>query len=306
MNVSIIIPNFNGQELLSKQLEALAATAKGSEIIVVDDASTDGSVNFLKKHYPKIKLIEKVTNSGFASTVNLGVKAASHELIMLLNTDTIPSKGFLSGLVDHFKDEKVFAVGCLDESVEGIGIVRRGRGVGEFKSGFLLHGAGDTTKKNTLWASGGSSMFRKSIWERLGGMSEIYNPFYWEDIDLSFRALKSGYSVIFEPEVAVRHEHTRGSIHSNFTPQDIKIISMRNQFLFVWLNITDWSFLLLHVLWLPYHLVMAIFHNDQSMLRGFGRALLSLPQVVREKSVRRQFFVKTDHEVLKPFAYESI
>src|SRR3990167_2922982 len=135
MIISIVIPNYNGRHLLEVNLPRVIKNAKGCEIIVVDDASNDDSVSFLKKNYKDIKLIEKKNNSGFSSTVNLGVGNAKGELVVLLNSDAYPEKNFLDNLIGYFNDPKVFAVGMLHRNIESGGTILRGRGVAEFKNG---------------------------------------------------------------------------------------------------------------------------------------------------------------------------
>ena len=122
-------------------------------------------------------------------------------LYILFNTDVYPDKDFLTPLLSHFKDEKVFAVGCMDKSIEGKDVVLRGRGIGVWKRGFLVHEKGEIEKSDTLWVSGGSGAFRKSIWDKLGGLNELYNPFYWEDIDLSYRAQNQDTKLHLSPRV---------------------------------------------------------------------------------------------------------
>lgn len=299
--LSIIIPNFNGQKLLEKNLPYVINRAKDVQIIIVDDGSTDGSAQFIKDKFPRVTLIEKVTNSGFATSVNLGVKAAVGDIFFLLNTDAVPSSDCFKLVLKHFENEQVFAVGCLDKSIEHGKIIERGRGIGEFVRGFLMHGRGEVDKVNTLWASGGSSAFRKSIWEKLGGMDELYNPFYWEDIDLSYRALKSGYAVMFESRAIVVHKHGEGSIAQHFTPSQIKKIAYRNQFIFVWKNITSKSLMVRHFLWLPYHLINALLRTDGAFISGFLLALVQLPQISRHSQRLIKLFRKTDEAVLAAF-----
>ena len=98
----------------------------------------------------------------------------------------------------------------------------------------------------------------KSIWDELGGLDILYNPFYWEDIDLSYRARKSGYKTLFENKSVVRHEHEKGSIKNKYNPQDVKKIAYKNQFIFAWKN-SDFSTLIYGHFWLPYHLLKALF-----------------------------------------------
>ncbi len=305
MKVSIVIPNYNGKQLLEKNLPSVIKRSEGAEIIVVDDGSTDDSVAFLKSQYPKIKLIQQKKNKGFSSVVNTGVTAASGEIVMLLNTDAVPQGDFLAPLIKHFNDPIVFAVGCLDKSIEGVKTVLRGRGIGAFKRGFLVHERGEVDKKSTLWVNGGSGVFRKDIWQKLDGMDEIYDPFYWEDIDLSYRALKAGYRIVFEKNSIVEHRHEIGVIKKHYSPYQIKKIAYRNQCMFVWKNISDRTFLVQHLLWLPYHKFKALMRFDTAFFAGFMNALLQLPKILKARGLASSFWKKTDTEVLQPF-YEEM
>lgn len=291
MDVSIVIPNYNGAQLLEKNLpKVIKATrrAKGAqlqnvEIIIVDDGSTDKSVGLVKNEFPHVKLVENTRNKGFASAVNTGVKQVRGEIIVLLNTDVTPEKEFLKPLLQNFRDEKVFAVGCLDKSVEDSKVIKRGRGVAWWERGFLVHKRGEVNKTDTFWVSGGSGAFRKSIWNKLGGMDELYNPFYWEDIDLSYRAQKAGYKILFEPKSIVIHKHDKGAIKSQFTPQQMKTIAYRNQFYFIWKNIDNTRMLVSHLLWLPLHFAQAVLRYDLPFFNGFAQALFNVDKVWKKR-----------------------
>lgn len=309
MNISIIIPNYNGEALLKKNLpkviEAVKDYKKGNiEIIVVDDSSTDESINEIQNakvkiqnYNLKLKIIKNKENLGFSSTVNRGAREATGDILVLLNTDVFPEKNFLEPLVNHFSDEKVFAVGCMDKSIENGKTVLRGRGIGRWEKGFLIHERGEVDKSNTLWVSGGSGAFRKSIWKKLEGFNELYNPFYWEDIDLSYKALKSGYKALFEPKSIVIHEHEKGAIKSKYSPYQIKIIAYRNQFIFVWIN-ADSFLVFLNILYLPYHALKAIFGLDKAFSIGFFKAILLMPEILKIRSKNMKLFIKTDSQVI--------
>jgi GT2 family glycosyltransferase len=275
----------------------------GAEIILVDDGSTDGSAAYLKQHFPKVKLVEKATNSGFSTTVNLGAKAATGEILVLLNTDAVPQVGYLKALTKHFEDPEVFAVGCLDKSLDGDRIVERGRGIGSFRRGFLVHARGEVNKTTTLWASGGSSAYRMGLWEKLGGLDEMYDPFYWEDIDLSYRAAKSGFKVLFEPEAIVEHRHGEGSIKYHYSSARVNAIAYRNQFMFTWKMVTDKRLLLTHVFWLPYHFLNSLLRFDFAFWQGFATAFVRLPQIIRYR--RHHTYPIADLEVTAQFENES-
>ena len=318
MSISIVIPSYNGIYIVKKNLPKVLEILKKEktdkkELIIVDDKSTDGSFEYLKdfkknnsKYDVDIKVAQNEKNLGFSSNVNNGVKLATGEVIILLNTDVIPRQDFIEPLLKHFADQDVFAVGCIDESLEGDRIVLRGRGIGKWQRGFLVHRAGALDRGNTLWVSGGSGAFRKSIWEKLGGFEELYNPFYWEDIDLSYRALKSGYKIIFEKNSVVRHEHEKGTIKSHFTSSRVKKISYRNQIIFVWLNITEIKYLIYHIFWLPYHLVSTLLKGDYIFAMGLLAAIGRIPKIIHKRILSKKLFKFNDEEVLQQFSSEFI
>ncbi|MCL4418705.1 glycosyltransferase family 2 protein [Patescibacteria group bacterium] len=301
MDISIVVPNYNGEKLLKKSLPRLLEILRNykdgeAEIIIVDDASTEKSVDFLKKYDVEIFINDK--NLGFSSTVNRGVKKAKGEIVILLNTDVFPEKDFLKPLLKHFKDPKVFAVGCMDKSIEGDKTILRGRGLGTWKRGFLVHRRGEVNKADTLWVSGGSGAFRKTAWDRLSGFNELYNPFYYEDIDLSYRALKAGYKVLFEPKSVVSHEHEKGAIKTKYSSFQIKTIAYRNQFIFVWENATDLDLQFIHFLWLPYHFAKAILRGDVAFFLGFLKAFILLPKIIKSSLGYQKLFIKKDREII--------
>lgn len=305
--ISIIIPNFNGKELLSENLPKLIKLKRENkeivEVILVDDKSTDTSVSYVKKNFPDIKIIEKNTNSGFIDSVNLGVVNSKGKLIFLLNTDVSPELDIIPKLVKYFSDKKAFGVGCLDNSIEGNGIVKRGRGVGKFYRGFLVHKKGDVNYSNTLWVSGGSGIFNKEIWQKLGGLDTVFRPFYWEDIDISYRALKSGYKIYFAKEAKVTHNHQKGAILGKFNKDQIKNISLCNQILFVWKNISDTNLLFEHIVYLPRYILFSLIKRDLSFIKALLSAIVRLPEVIKQRKIQKKIWMKSDSEVLKEFLY---
>lgn len=313
--VSIVIPNYNGANLLAKNLPKVLEAAyyydKNTEIIVVDDGSTDNSLDILKsiigefrhsgeeqnddsrihssssgqvrfwtsQNDERIKIVLKEKNEGFSSTCNLGVANAKGKVVVLLNSDVWPEKNFLEFIVPHFENADIFGVGSLDKSWEDGKEIDRGRGIGEFKQGFLVHARGETNQTNTLWVSGGSSAYNKKIWQELGGFDENFNPFYWEDIDLSYRAQKQGYEIIFEPKAVVHHNHEEGAIKNKYTNTQIKTIAYRNQLLFMWKNITDKDLIKEHLINLPTLIVKSLVRKDFPFIIGLTMAILKLPRL---------------------------
>ena len=246
MKVSIVIPSYNTEWLLEKNLPHVLKAQKNKknniiEIIVVDDASPDGSVNLLKKKFPEVKIVKHKINRGFSSSVNTGARTSKGDLLVLLNTDVIPEEDFLVSVHPLFKDKSVFAISLSEKNYSWA--------KGEFKNGYVEHKAGVKTNKihDTFWVSGGSGVYRRDYWMKLGGMDEkLFSPFYWEDLDLSYRALKRGFKLLWDPEARVEHKHesTIGLLPKKY----VKRIGERNQLILIWKNITSPILIRKHIL----------------------------------------------------------
>lgn len=277
--VSIIIPNWNGSNLLKVHLPSVLKSSDGAEIIVVDDGSTDDSTEVLRNRFPSVRIVQKDRHVGYAGTVNAGVAHANGDIVVLLNTDVEPEYNFLEYLTPHFQDERIFAVGCMDKSIESGDIVLRGRGVARWEKGFYVHARGEVDKRDTAWVSGGSGAFRKSLWEKLGGMDEMLSPFYWEDIDLSYRARRLGYKLVFESKSIVTHFHEKGKIQSEYSGYFVRRIAYKNQFIFAWKHMNG-NNIFAHCFWTPVRLAQAILRGDFAMIIGYVHALLYLPKII--------------------------
>jgi GT2 family glycosyltransferase len=247
MEVSLVITCWNGRKLLQKNLPKVIEAFKNpknkiKEVLVVDDGSTDDSVSFLRRSYPKVKVIEHKKNlGGYSVTCNTGVREAKSELVTILNLDVAPSKNFLVPALLHFSDPSVFAV-SFNENKFGPGKL-------VWKSGWLNVEPTKFPSRTTLtgWPNGGSSIFRKSLWQKLGGMDELFLPFYFEDLDLGVRAYKAGYQCLFEPRAVVVHEH-QGTINPQTFSQDyLDTIKQRNHLLLTWKNIDDLKLFFSHL-----------------------------------------------------------
>src|SRR5690349_19763362 len=104
--VSVVIPNWNGRDLLEKYLPSVIA-AKPDEIIVVDNGSTDSSTELLREHFPQVRVIALPENLGFGGGSNAGFRAATHDIVVLLNSDMRVDPNFLEPLVTAFTDDLV-------------------------------------------------------------------------------------------------------------------------------------------------------------------------------------------------------
>lgn len=290
MKISIVIPNWNGREKLARNLPEVLKVAGVDEVIISDDASTDGSVEMLKKDFPQVKVVIRAINGGFSSNVNTGVKASSGDLFLLLNSDAVPSKDCVEITLKHFEKEEVFSVSC------GTG----GNWVwAKFKDGFFWHNQSPEKTMQaheTLWASGGSSVFRRDIWDKLGGLDELFDPFYEEDLDIGYRARKRGYVNIFEPAAQVEHYQQKGVIEENFSKERVSLVAQRNQLIFIWKNITSVRLINQHILAL-----MKMLLAHPGYFRVFWSALIRMPQIFSKRQIERKQAKLTDEQILSKF-----
>ena len=284
IKTSIIIPNYNGRGLLEKNLPAVLRAcrnwSRGSwEVVVVDDASTDDSVEFLKKNFPEVRTVCHQKNQRFAAACNSGVKAAEGKVVVLLNSDVVPEIDFLKPLIFRFDNPRVFAVGCLEKDIQDGKVIYSGRAEAKFSRGFLVHWrAKDQNKTDTFWTAGGSMAVDREKWLKLGGMDTLFRPAYYEDIDICWRALQEHWLILFEPNSIVNHHHETTNL-SVFSKNQMRVFAYKNQFLLVWKN-GDVKMLVSHLLWLPYHLLKAAFQGDCLFYRGFILAIKQLPEVI--------------------------
>jgi len=293
--VSVIVTNYNGKELLSKNLPSLIKAKENPknriiEIIVVDDASSDGSVNLLKRNFAEVRVISHKKNRGFAVATNTGVRIAKGDLVCLLNNDVSCSENFLESVFDIFdKDDKVFAV-SLNEGLYG-------PACGYFEDGFIVHKPLPLSKRprKTFWVSGGSGVFRRDIWIELGWMDEkLFIPFYWEDVDLSYRALKRGYELYWDPQAKVIHQHE--ATIGKFNQKKKARIQERNQLLFIWKNLTSRRLMTKHIA----GLFQRLFRHPGYLLIVF-MALLKIRDVIKMRKKESKESLVADEFILDSF-----
>jgi O-antigen biosynthesis protein len=303
-STSVVIPTYNGRLLLEQNLPAIVTAAMGAEIIVVDDASTDQTSEWLADHYPEIKVVKYKVNRRFAAACNGGVAAAKGQIVILLNNDVCPKPDFLELLLAPFSDPQVFAVGSKEIDEVGGQIIEQGRTAGTFDRGLIIHWrAKNQLKRETLWVMGGSGAFRKSMWQELKGMDELFAPAYEEDRDISYRALKRGWKLVFEPLSIVYHHH-ESTNQAALGKLPMKISSYKNQLLFIWKNITQTELWHQHLIWLPYHLLITTIKSKGLFLLGFIWALWFTPRVIHLRTIERMESTVEDQAILQPFKNE--
>jgi O-antigen biosynthesis protein len=312
---SLVIPNWNGKELLKRFLPSWFAAVTGhpgSEIIVVDNGSTDGSAQWIGENYPNVRVIALSENLGFGGGSNAGVRAARNDVVVLLNSDMRVEPDFLAPLLAGFSDDSgiaddtVFAVSC--QIFLGDPAKRReetGLTHGLWRDGALRVSHTEDPAIDRLfpcfYGGGGSCAFDRRKFLELGGFDPLLAPFYLEDTDLGFLAWKRGWKVLYQPASVVHHEH-RATIGKQFDAGYIHSILQKNFLLFCWKNIHEFRRLAEH-LFFSFAGAVATAWSGYSPTRtsagGILRAFLQLPRSVRSRWIARSLAVVDDTEAFR-------
>ncbi len=202
--VSIIIVNYNGKIYLEKCLSSITKSSyKKYEVILVDNKSSDSSIEFVEKNYPSVNVIKLDKNYGFAEPNNMGAKSAKGEFFLFLNNDTITTPNFITELVKAAKDDSEIGIfqslllkpdDTIDSSGDFIDMYGRAYSSREKVSEI----------RPILSARGASMMIRKDVFWDLGGFDKNYFATF-EDVDLGLRAWIWGYKVVLVPKSVVYH-----------------------------------------------------------------------------------------------------
>ncbi len=296
-DVSVIVVNFNGQSYLETCLSSIEQQDLEHEIVLVDNASVDGSVAFVRERFPAVRLVELERNLGFAGGNNAGARVAAGRHLAFLNNDTRvdpswlgalrraidgkPDVGFVTSRIVYMHDPAVIdsAGDCLT------------RAGGAFKRGH-----GDSSEqlaqpREVFGACGAACLFRREVFEAAGGFDEDFFLSH-EDVDLSYRARLLGYRCHYVPEAVVAHA---GSATLGRMSTPAVFYSQRN-IEWLYLQNTPWPLLLRT---LPGHLVYtaaaAVYFGSVGLglpylrgkwaaLKGAGRAWRKRRSIQRTRS----------------------
>lgn len=240
MEVSVVIPNFNGIAFLDSVLASLEGqTLSNFEVILVDNGSTDGSCSFVTANYPWVHLIELSENFGFCGAVNAGIRAAKAPYVLLLNNDTEVKEDFVEEMLAAIRRHKnAFSCGARmvqyhdRDRLDDVGnyycalgwSFARGRGKD-------IHAY--ETEDKIFSACAGAAIYRKKIIEKIGYLDEEHFA-YLEDTDIGYRARIYGYENWYAPKAIVYHvgSGTSGSRYNQFKTR----YSSRNNIYLIYKN----------------------------------------------------------------------
>lgn len=211
LKASVIILAWNGMSYLEACLNAvLGQEYPDFEVIVVDNASTDGSADFIAAQYPQVRLIRNERNLGFAAGNNVGLRAATGDVLVLLNQDTEVQSGWLAALVAelqtagvgiaggkaYYPDGRIqHAGGYLNERGEGSHFGVRQEDHGQFDEG-----------RDVDYVTGAALAITRTAFQAVGELDEVFAPVYYEDVDWCYRARQAGFRVLYVPQATLVHK----------------------------------------------------------------------------------------------------
>ncbi len=299
--ISVIVPTYQNKKQLLTNLKHNIPFLTGCEIIIVNDNPTQSLKDDLKQ-FASVTLIENKKNLGFGPTVNRGVEKAMNPYVMLLNDDVQLSDDTYRKSLDYFKKNPLLF--ALSFAQTGEGDVMVGKNRLYWSRGILQHSAVDNSQEGiNAWAEGGACVIQKDKFMELDGFDSVYSPFYWEDIDLSYRAWKRGYQILFTPKIKVKHQH-ESTIGTHFSKRYIQAIAYRNQFIFIWKNISDPGLILIHILFLPYLFVSFLIRRQVLFIKGFLSAIQYIGVVLQKRSYEKSKARVSDTIILNMFKHE--
>lgn len=271
-SVTVVIPNYNGLRFMEPCMAALEKqNCKDFEILVVDNGSSDGSVEWLKSHqYPTIFLEE---NTGFSGAVNVGIKASKTPFVLLLNNDTEVEPDFIGEMIKAIcRSDKIFAVSSkmvqmyhkelMDDAGDMYSVLGWAyqRGVGRSSKGY-------NREREVFSACAGAAIYRREVFEQIGYFDEMHFA-YLEDIDVCYRAKIFGWHNRYCPTAVVYHVGS-GTSGSKYNAFKVRLAARNN----VYLNYKNMPLFQLLVNLLPITMGMIVKYGFFQKL-GFGKEYL--------------------------------
>jgi len=300
--ITLIITNWNGSKLLRECLPTVLEAVRFDrhhcyEVMVIDDCSNDNSLGILADEFPEVRTEQTPQNLGFQEANNYAVKLAESKIVMPMNNDIKLDPKALHYLAKHFDNKDIFAVSGKIFAFDQTTFLYGNRG-GYFQKGhFHLYEKPPEDDSQTLFACGGAFMVNRQKYLDLGGFDSMYHPLYYEEIDLSYRALKRGWRVHYEPQSIAYHK-----VQATITRQEklrrISLISARNNYLFVWKNILDRSMTLTFLVYIPLFLLRDLFRLKSRFWIAFYMALKRLPKALRGRTKEQSDALYSDREIL--------
>ena len=322
--VSIIIPHWNGIDIITECLDSLnKVTYPNLEIIVVDNNSTDDSVNHIRKKFPKVNIFENRQNEGYAGGCNRGAEIAKGKYLLFLNNDTIHKPNWIEPLVQLLeKNHNIAAVQpkILNYYQKNLFDYAGGAGgmmdflVFPFAQGRIFNEQEIDTgqynsKQKIFWSSGTAFLVRKNIFEKAGRFDELFFA-HMEEIDLCWQFHLMGYEVWSEPSSVVHHKnavslpmYTEKKYYLNHRNSLIMLLTNYSLPLAIYVLPIRWALDIIAIIY-------AIVRGDWQHIKGIAKAhawIVFHPRKLYQKRVRLKAIREIkDRNILKNMYNGSI
>ena len=224
MKVTIIIPNYNGKHFMEPCLASLnEQTCRDFKILIVDNASTDGSLEYMEQTYPDIEVLALDSNYGFSRAVNEGIRHADTPYVILLNNDTTVDSRYVEEMIRAIEvSDRIFSVSSKMIQMYHPDLIDSAGDLYTLMGWGVCRGAGrpvsNYTEDDTVFtACAGAAIYRRSVFDEIGFFDESHFA-YLEDMDLCWRARIHGWKSWYEPDAEVFHvgSATSGSRYNRF------------------------------------------------------------------------------------------
>ncbi|MCK4667538.1 glycosyltransferase family 2 protein [Candidatus Dependentiae bacterium] len=312
MQLSVIIPNFNGKKLFEKTLPLLLSelqSVESYEVIIVDDSSTDDSVKYLKENFKnEIRVLKLKINSGFSKACNIGIETASGDYVLLINNDVVIKEAFINNLLQHF-NKQIFAV-VPSIKLPGEKCEEEGFTVISFSNGDLSikmpneKGLEFKIKEPTFipHAVAACAVYDRQKILKLGMFDEMFSPYFWEDVDLSLKALKLGWKIIYDPSVKVMHKKSK-TVKKYYKFTRRFIVNLRNRLLCTWSHLDSDKLIKKHFIYLTYLYEKGRVLKDKNILIGLNLAFEMLNEIaLKRKRIKHKISME---KIIKDYSLDK-
>ncbi len=302
MSISIVILSWNGlaflKDCLPSVILAVGVYGGGCEIILIDNGSSDASLEYVKSNFPQVKILSLGENLSFTKAMNKGIGAVKGDIVIALNNDVAVKEDFIAPLIRHFReDENTFAVGAKmlfwDRKT-----LNFGRTSGDFRYGFFRRVICDSDSAvNSLYSCAGGMALAKDKFLKLGGFDEDYEV-YWEDLDLCYRARRRGWSTVYEPKAVVYHKF-HGTNLSKYKQSGIDCLSGENYTLFILKNILDRGLFWRHILFTPWLMLFMCLKGKPAFAKGMLQAFKRRGVFLKKRKIEERYCLMSDRDIFE-------
>lgn len=295
MTSAVVVLNYNGKTMLPELLSSLTQAAQSSrhqcDLYLLDNCSVDGSVEWTRKNYPNVNLIEAPENKVLCS-YNEAVKQLSQDIVILLNNDLTVDRDFIDPIISVFEDypDAFFASFYSDHSLAKLRF-------GVLGADITFKGYEDSLDHFGYTLNTGMGAFHRLRFLELAGYDELYLPGRYEDVDLCYRGWKKGWKGYYQPKSRIQHLGG-ASFNKYFSAKENETLVFRNSIFFMLKNMTDFFLIGNFILFLLVRLIGFALRGRWHMFRGFSQALRGWGKMRLSRKLASKNFLLNDWEVI--------